>query len=264
MPEPAEKDVSAQLVKLGVNVQALRNSDDWKAYLRVARSFHSYSPHNQILIWSQFPTATRVAGYRKWLEHKRQVRKGERSIKIFAPMIRKNDIGEKKLTGFRLASVFDISQTEGDPLPEVEWPKSTDCPEGLFYNLRTASPIPVLVQPDQGLHGGARGWLDRELDVITVIEQHSEAANCAVLVHELGHYFDPELRTGDHRADELVAESAGWIAAGQMGLGMTAEVEHYLASWEATPDLLVRVAQRVHKAATQIVALIDMKEMANA
>ncbi|MGK7879235.1 MAG: ArdC family protein [Crocosphaera sp.] len=105
----------------------LLESGDWQRYLKVQSQFHNYSFNNVMLILSQFPEAERVAGYQRWLELGRQVKKGSQSIKILAPLKRKveeeNDQGEleKKtgIFGFRTVSVFDISQTEGEDLPEL-------------------------------------------------------------------------------------------------------------------------------------------------
>jgi antirestriction protein ArdC len=103
-------------------VERLVDSDEWRAMLEVAARFHTYSANNQLLIYLQWPQATRVAGYRAWQRLGRQVRKGERGIQILAPRrrvraVETEDSDEPErvqvLTGFRVVHVFDVSQTEG-------------------------------------------------------------------------------------------------------------------------------------------------------
>ena len=110
------------------SLQELVTSEDWQRALAVAARFHDYSFANTRLIWAQSIargfTPNRVAGYRAWQELGRHVRKGERGLQILAPVIRKvtpdnGEEEERRVVGFRVVHVFDIAQTDGDPLPEV-------------------------------------------------------------------------------------------------------------------------------------------------
>jgi hypothetical protein len=102
------------------------HSQALRTYLQVMSRFHRYSWGNCLLIYSQRPDAAHVAGYHAWLKHQRHVRNGEKGIAILAPMVgRKRGTGdelredsETRLIGFRAAHVFDISQTDGEPLAE--------------------------------------------------------------------------------------------------------------------------------------------------
>src|SRR5690348_9342487 len=108
-------------------VGELVSGEDWAAMLSLAGRFHRYSANNALLINLQCPDATRVAGYQAWQRLGRQVRKGEKGIAILAPVVYRRrpvdatdpDALVGVLAGFRVAFVFDISQTEGDPLPEI-------------------------------------------------------------------------------------------------------------------------------------------------
>src|SRR6266508_2137178 len=115
--------------RLTAAVAAIQNSEAFKAYLRTQAQFHRYSFRNTLLILSQCPQAIRVAGYETWRQLGRQVRKGESGIRIYAPIQYKarsgeggesneGDEGEETRTGFRAVAVFDISQTDGDELPD--------------------------------------------------------------------------------------------------------------------------------------------------
>jgi len=144
-------------------VAALVESQGWRAMLDTAAKFHSYSLGNLLLIGAQAPQATRVAGFRTWQSLGRQVRKGERGIAILAPCTYRPKTadqaepaapagqepatscsggaapdagGKKQVRGFRVAHVFDIQQTEGDPLPEVVPALLTgQAPAGLWNDL---------------------------------------------------------------------------------------------------------------------------------
>src|SRR5918911_2476956 len=130
----AQRDerMSTLMQQLEAGVEAIQTSEDFKRYLRTAAAFHTYSPNNVLLILAQKPEATRVAGYKTWQTLGRQVKKGERAIYIFAPhpyrVTTEDETGEEQthegLT-FRTVPVFDISQTEGDPILTLEAPTLT-------------------------------------------------------------------------------------------------------------------------------------------
>src|SRR3954471_21703009 len=116
--EPDSDPVTASLLQLERSVAAIQDSDTFRAYLSAQARFHHYSFGNVLLILAQRPDATRVAGYRTWQSLDRHVKKGEKSIGILAPLKKKitdQDTGDERwgLYGFRRASVFDISATEG-------------------------------------------------------------------------------------------------------------------------------------------------------
>lgn len=105
------------LERLHAGVTELLDSEAWQAALKFKTKFHSYSFNNALLIYLQRPDATLVAGYRRWQELGRQVRKGETSLAVLAPIMRRGEevAGEKEtqVVGFRSARVFDVSQTDG-------------------------------------------------------------------------------------------------------------------------------------------------------
>src|SRR5919202_3060341 len=130
----AQRDerMSTLMQQLEAGVQAIHTSEDFQRYLRTAARFHAYSPNNVVLILAQKPEATRVAGYRAWQALGRQVKKGEKAIYIFAPrpyrVTTADESGEEQTReGLTFWSVpgFDISQTEGSPLPTMEAPTLT-------------------------------------------------------------------------------------------------------------------------------------------
>ncbi len=143
----AQRDerMSTLMQQLEAGVEAIQTSEDFKRYLRTAAAFHTYSPNNVLLILAQKPEATRVAGYKTWQALGRQVKKGERAIYIFAPrpyrVTTEDEQGEEQtregLT-FRSVPVFDISQTEGDPIPTLEAPTLTGDEGAHTYHALVA------------------------------------------------------------------------------------------------------------------------------
>ena len=134
-------------------------SESYQTYLKTASRFHQYSYRNTMLIWMQDPSATLVAGYRKWQELGRQVRKGEKAIRILAPMKRLNrdEEDDSQVHYFRAISVFDIRQTEGDELPSLQiekLQKPVASYAELMQVLSLVSPVCIAVDHIQGEANG--------------------------------------------------------------------------------------------------------------
>ncbi len=194
------------------------SSDQFQEWLDVQSHFHDYSYRNTLLITRQCPHATRVAGYRTWQnEFNRHVKEGESAIWIWAPIIAKQcpecenspsyhdrsdceydetlpNEWSKGLVGFRPAPVFDISQTEGDPLPELETDASGDASELFPVLLEVASSLDVdveVVSPTEWTHGDAKGICQyrspAERSLVKVRNRENDAALAVTLVHEYAH-----------------------------------------------------------------------------
>ena len=137
------------LDKIEKGVEALLNSDRWIEHLKFQAKFHGYSWGNCFLIRAQYPGATYVAGIKAWNRMGRHVKKGERGIAILAPCFKKEKVetedGEveevKRLSGFRVAYVFDIKQTEGKPLPEAEVVEIVQGETELYTQLKKYAPL---------------------------------------------------------------------------------------------------------------------------
>ena len=260
------------LAQLKDAVESLVSTDRWQAWLRVAARFRIYSLHNQWLILMQRPDATRVAGYRTWPEFGRHVRRGEHGIAIFAPMTRKvtdEETGEERLAvrGFRVVHVFDVAQTDGDPLPELEFPAVRLSDDGLMDRLVAAAEQAglELAEADPEEANGARGWLDLpDKQTITLVSGYPTSSRARTLLHELAHYSDEELTHESVRAvgrtvPEVVAESAAYIVGTGLGIDMTDASSVYVASWirEASPTSLEMVAARTLDTAARLDQLVS-------
>src|SRR5712691_6492155 len=156
------EDASEARARLAEAVEKLADSETFGAWLRARATFRTYSFGNVCLIVSQRPDASQVAGYRAWQALGRQVQKGERAIKILAPCVRKvedKETGEqaRRVVAFRAVNVFDISQTAGDPLPQLDYrPLEGDAPDlaDFLCGVATAAGLEIRREP---LSGGVHG-----------------------------------------------------------------------------------------------------------
>lgn len=256
-------------------VKTLTTEDGWIAYLNMRARFHNYSFANTMMIMMQRPDATQVTGYGAkdgstgWLSMGRQVRKGEKAIKIFAPMFRKDDQDEKVLYGFRIVNVFDVAQTDGDPLPAAPVVLlDGDAPTGLLERLSAVAEAEGLRIIHREAIGQENGALDRENKTVYLTIGLSNAAQCKTLAHELSHWFDPYLKDGGsygaNRAEcEIVAESAAYIVCAAEGLATDPYSIGYVAIWsKGDVEVIQKAAERVDKAATLILKALEAKEVA--
>jgi antirestriction protein ArdC len=255
---------------LVAKTDALVTSEGWLEYLAFAARFRQYSFNNTLLILIQCPTATRVASYKKWAEMGRQVRKGEKALSIFAPLMRKREdekTGEEKtfLSGFRLVPVFDVAQTEGDALPEdPSRPVLLDgeAPEGLYAALAgivAEHGYTLRVGPSEH---GENGYTRPSDKVIQVTEGLSPAQSCKTLIHEVAHmllHTDDKELTQDallHRnVAEIEAESVAHVVATVHGLPTDDYSVPYVAGWSnGKTEVIAFTADRVLKTAKTILA----------
>ncbi len=192
-------------------VAALVESDGWRAMLDTAAKFHSYSLGNLLLIGAQAPQATRVAGFRSWQSLGRQVRKGERGIAILAPCTYRPKTADRaepaapagpapatsgggatpdagrgrQVRGFRVVHVFDLAQTEGDPLPDVVPALLTgQAPAGLWNDL-AGQVRGHGYALERGDCCGANGYTDPRRRVVRVRGDVDEAQAVKTLAHDL-------------------------------------------------------------------------------
>lgn len=248
----------------------LTTSEGWTTYLNFASKFHAYSANNLMLILIQRPDATQVASYRKWQELGRQVRKGEHSIGIFAPMTRTRTdeaTGDRKtwVSGFKVVSVFDVSQTDGDPLPEDPARPvllEGDAPQGLLDSLTaivTGHGYSLRFGPTER---GENGYTRPSDKVVQVTEGLSPAQTVKTLAHEIAHmllHVDEDVLNAEalaHRGvAEVEAESTAHLVMAEHGVATDAYTLPYVAGWsDGKPEVVAKTADRVVKTARTILA----------
>jgi antirestriction protein ArdC len=224
--------------------RALLTSDGWRKWAETRATFHGYSLNNCMLIAMQCPEATHVAGFKAWKQLGRNVRKGEHGLKIMAPMVvqRRDDDGDESdetITLFRAVSVFDISQTDGEPLPEPpREPVTGDSHEPYIAKLeRFAQSIGYRVEYRPLEHSG--GFCSQSEKLICVSTNKTSAnGRVRTLVHELAHAVGVPTYKEHGQADaEVIVETAAVIVCGAIGLDTSGESIPYIAGWGEDNDL---------------------------
>jgi antirestriction protein ArdC len=250
-------------------VDALVDGPAWQRMLTVAARFHRYSPNNVLLISLQRPDATRVAGYHTWRELGRQVREGEKGIAILAPVTARRrdpdtdgDPAEQPrvLRGFRVTHVFDVSQTDGEPLEEVRpellagsapfgvWECLLDQVEAAGYTFGYADIAPA---------NGRTDFADRS---VVLRSDLAGAQSVKTLAHELAHvllHHPDELPAGFTRARaEVEAESVAYVVCAAHGLDAGEYTVPYVAGWAGGDrELVQQTTTRVLATARQVLAV---------
>ena len=202
------KDITDSIER---GIQDLFQSDKYAQYLRTMSRFHKYSVNNTMLIYMQKPDATLVAGFNKWRDQfERNVMKGEKGIKIIAPTPFKKKIEQEKrdpdtnlpmldadgkviieekeikIPMFKPVTVFDVSQTDGKPLPQLasDLTGNVQNYEVFMEALRRSSPVPIEIIP---IRDGSDGYFSLDDQKIAIREGMSEVQTVSAVVHEIGH-----------------------------------------------------------------------------
>lgn len=264
--------------RLAEGVAALRAGPGWKAWLDIAAAMPNYSVNNQLLLMIQNPNARMVCGYKQWSSLGRNVTKGEKALRVLAPITRKADHVNKttgeitsavKVFGFRPVPVFDISQTEGPDLDDGPTPTllEGEAPEGLWDYLAQQ-----VVQANFTLHRtldarspcSANGITNFRTKQVDVRYDVSDAQAVKTLAHELAHVrlHDPATADPDvisRGAIEVEAESVAYLVTSHYGLESSGYTFAYVAGWSRDIDDegLVAAATRIRTAAQAIITFND-------
>lgn len=250
------------LERLHIGVTELLDSQVWQDALKFKSRFHHYSFNNALLIYLQRPDATLVAGYRRWQELGRQVRKGETSVAILAPILRRFEETEgervQQVVGFRSARVFDVSQTDGEPIPEPPHPVLlTDDNEAVQLALTKAEAFAVsrgFPVSYGDLREGALGSFSLTKRTIKLRCDLPPLQTLKTLVHELAHglmHADPKVGEKRHLC-ELEAESCAFLVLHDLGLDTARYTFPYLAHWTEHPDELLVAGEKAAKVAEEV------------
>ena len=238
-----ENETVRQAVEtLETAVSAIQDSESFRAYLDFQSKFYRYSPSNVLLIMSQYPDASMIAGYRSWQRMNRFVRKGEKSIRILAPLIRKDkETQEPKVFGYRAVPVFDVKQTDGQEIPTFEVPRLTSNDgEGLYDRMRQVSwDEGLLVQRsgDMFLHRmEAMGYYAPDQKKIAVRPDIAQLQATKTLAHELGHHFGEHKTSGPDT--ETQAEGVSYVVLKHFGLDSGERSFPYVATWAKDKNVL--------------------------
>lgn len=271
------QQIETSVNALAAETDAARRSDIFRGWLNAMAQFHNYSWNNQLLISLQCPTATRVAGFHTWRKMNRFVRKGEKGITILAPCIYKPKKREESqeqqldeqtrpagtLRGFRAATVFDISSTDGEALCALPWQVKGDCAELLPSAERACRELGIDLEY-KTITDGAEGYSLGGR--IQINETLGSSDRVAVIIHELSHellHRDAETRKNTTRQQrELEAESTAFVVLSHFG------VQHgspfYLAAYAITPEMLAQSLPTISCTAKRVIDLIGRANEAEA
>lgn len=261
------KDMDSILKSLETGVKELFTSERYQNYLKTMSHFHNYSFNNTLLIAMQRPDATLVTGYRSWQSMGRQVRKGEKGITIIAPTpIRKitsqeildqhhqpvlNENGEPKteeveitIPRFKAITVFDITQTVGNPIDLMapEELKESFRDYDLFMRAVTEiSPVPIRFDE---IKGNAKGYYHNVDKEIVIQEGMSESQTMKTAIHESGHarlhdrdQMKSQGEVKDRLTQEVEAESVAYCVCSAFGLDTSDYSFPYIAGWSSGKDM---------------------------
>ena len=279
--------------KLEAGIAALFQSETYKAYLSTMSKFHNYSLNNTLLIAMQKPDATLVAGYQAWQkQHQRHVRKGEKGIQIIAPSPYKakkerevldpttgrpkldaqgkpvKETVEVEYPAFRVATVFDVSQTEGKELPSLgvdELSGKVDGYSRLLTALKEICPVPIGFEQ---IGSGAKGYYHTTEQRIALQEGMSEMQTVKTLIHEMAHQRlhshekeKPREERLSARSKEVEAESVAYTVCQHFGIDTSDYSFGYIAGWSSGKETaeLKESLGKIRDAASELITDIEAK-----
>ncbi len=269
----ADRDAQLKEIQeaLEKGIADLATSESWTKYLESASRFHNYSFNNQMLIALQTNgQATQVASYRSWLQdHERQVGKGEKAIKILAPITYKKQVTDRKtgkeeektFTAFKAVPVFDVSQTSGKDLPaHPAQLLEGEAPTGFREELETKITASGYTISYEEIPGGANGYTSRTGKVV-IDSRLSKAQQAKTLAHELAHIKLGHMERDDYhtgpggcRGDmEVEAESVAYIVSHAKGLKSGNYSFGYITSWAGgNTEKIKQLGAAISKSAKEI------------
>lgn len=278
--------VKALLEKLEQGAKDVFTSEKYAAYLKMLAKFHSYSYRNVILILLQYPGATKVAGYNAWQKNfNRHVKRGETGIQILGYTPYKRQVERVKLDkagkplldskgqqimekvtvtvpAYKPVYVYDVEQTEGEPLPEyVTRLQGDDVGDFklLLASLAELSPYPISFED---VPGSANGYCDHAEKKIVVQQGMSQEMTLKTTIHEIAHareHGNVQGETLSRQTKEVEAESIAFVVCAHLGIDASDYSFGYVSSWASGRDLpeLHASLSHIQKAATEIIDKLD-------
>ncbi len=273
-PETKERKIDDVLKRLKEGVDGIQQSENFRTFLLTMSKFHTYSIGNLILIMLQKPDASRVAGFSTWKDLYRWVKKGEKGIAILAPCmppkqkklapsvdVETGSEGEKpeeeteiRPVFFKVVHVFDVSQTEGKPLPEFEVPSLTgEANEDLFgqvMRLAELQGIEVSFEPKPNQDPDIKGFYVGK--TIWVRPEEPRAQQLKTLLHEVAHYYSEGVFRIPRSDAETIAESVAFTIGAHYGFDTGARSFPYVAVWSNDKKVLEANLAAIRKVSEKI------------
>ena len=279
--------------KLEEGLKELFESEKYKNYLSTMSKFHNYSFNNTLLIALQRPDASLVAGYQAWQKNfNRHVKRGEKGIRILAPapykikeerdkldpvtgevMLDKDGMPqteevEVKIPAFRAVSVFDVSQTDGEPLPELETKELLSTVEGYEDFIKAVTYVAPAPIGFEDIPGDSKGYFNIEENRIAVQEGMSESQTLKTMVHETAHSMlhnkevnreDILAPAKDRNTKEIEAESIAFTVCRHFGIDTSEYSFSYIAGWSSGRDMkeLKSSLDTIRRTASELITGIE-------
>ena len=276
--------------RLEKGIKEVFESSRYREYLSTMNKFHNYSYNNSMLILLQHPEASYVAGYKTWLTLDRHVRQGEKGITILAPcpykvkksveviddktgQVKRDSQGkpmteEKEIAyaSFKAISIFDISQTEGKPLPELAKELQGEIPDYMILmdSLKEVAPAPIRFEEWDKSKKGHYDLVDKE---IVIKSGMSELQTAKTAIHEMAHSIlhKDQAHIKDSATMEVEAESTAFVVCQHLGLDTSDYSFGYLAGWSSDKELpeLKSSLQTIQKTAHEVIESLDRAILKN-
>ena len=278
--------------KLEEGLKELFESEKYKSYLSTMSKFHNYSVNNTLLIAMQKPEASLVAGFRAWQKNfNRHVNKGEKGIRILAPapyiikeerdkldpvtgevMLDKEGMPqteevEVKIPAFRAVSVFDVSQTDGEPIPELEAKELLSTVEGYEDFIKAVTYVAPAPISFEDIPGSSKGFFSPTENRIAVQEGMSESQTLKTMVHETAHSMlhskevdsDILAPAKDRNTKEVEAESIAFTVCSHFGIDTSEYSFGYIAGWSSGRDMkeLKSSLDTIRRTASELITGIE-------
>ena len=279
--------------RLEEGLKELFESEKYKNYLSTMSKFHNYSFNNTLLIAMQKPEATLVAGFKAWQTNfNRHVNKGEKGIRILAPapykikeerdkldpvtgevMLDKDGMPqteevEIKIPAFRAVSVFDVSQTDGEPIPELEAKELLSTVEGYEDFVKAVTYVAPAPIGFEDIPGDSKGYFSTEENRIAVQEGMSESQTLKTMVHETAHSMlhskevnkeDILAPSKDRNTKEVEAESIAYTVCQHFGIDTSDYSFGYIAGWSSGKDMkeLKSSLDTIRRTASELITGIE-------
>jgi len=258
------KSIETAINKLVEEIDEAKISEMMLSFLKMASRFHRYSFCNTFLILFQNPKATQVAGYKAWQKMNRFVRKGEHGIWILVPVfytnkevgISEEEMNPKRVKCFISKPVFDVSQTNGEPLPEVpEWRsrvKAPDIDDALLFFAKGKG-IVVEITDDMPVVGAEGVSMGKKILILP-------EAGTRTIIHELAHeLLHKGMEPGEAlntQVEEIEADSVAYVVCEHFSI-TNKESPNYLALYQATGKEVMSRLQRIQSAGSEMIIAVE-------
>ena len=271
--------IKAALERIEQGLATINTDEDWISFLRFQSLFYQYSFGNTIMIFLQNPEATYVMGYKAWNKLGRYVRKGSKGLAILAPCIKKVEVfkepenkseyhdqeGEKEtkkvISGFRIAYVYDIADTDGSdemlPVLVKGLSGNSESEREIFIRLMKVISKEFVVKEITGT--ASKGSYNLETGIITVRSDLEYLQRIKTLLHETAHAYDFKMNPEEdipRNRRELIAESVAFVVSMRLGLDTSSYSMSYIQSWLKDKDELKIIADTVQKISYRIINLL--------